>query len=531
MTQEHVVHPFRGGMFSNALADIIPDGWFAYVQNAEYTMVPAPDGARISVKKRLGTARYNATAYDTSADFTALSDFWRHGVTLAPTQKLVGCAGTAIVKDDLDGAWDEIKTTWGATTTDQNICIAQGYAVFSTSNNDIPQIWNQTGNTADLNVGGTPRFTACVYHLRRLWTVGETTSLSGAVNPSRSTYSAAGDITDFSGGDTGSFIFDDDDGDRLIGVSQPFQERLYYFKGPNTGSLHVVYGLTPTTFVKNKLFTGLPVVAHKGIITTASDIYWMSQYGIHSLSATLSAGKEEVHYLSYPIQDIFRGLNFTRLNQVASFSHPNRNLIGWAVPSGSGTTNDTILVYNTATRMWAVWVFNGFTPGAFMVARTPTTSYPRLYVGGYDGFVRAGDQTILTDDGTTAGYTFLVRSPSHARMPGKSETQEASYQRLYTFLRPTGAFRLGVNASVDGLSQTATMDMSTGAGDLIGTTLVIGTGKIGGASNSSIAPVPLEGRGRQIQLEYTQSGGNEDAELYGYTIQYEPGEPFSAETT
>ena len=95
----------------------------------------------------------------------------------------------------------------------------------------------------------------------------------------------------------------------------------------------------------------------------------------------------------------------------------------------------------------------------------------------------------------------------------------------------TGIFRLGVNASVDGLSQTATMDMSAGAGDLIGTTLVIGTGKIGGASNSSIAPVPLEGRGRQIQLEYTQSGGAEDAELYGYTIHYEPGEPFSTETT
>src|SRR3990167_10027192 len=108
MTQEHVIHPFRGGMFSNALADMIPDGWFIYVQNGEYTMVPAPDGPRISVKKRLGTARYNAAAYDSGAAFTALSDHWRHGITLSPTHKFVGCAGTAIVKDDLDGAWDEI---------------------------------------------------------------------------------------------------------------------------------------------------------------------------------------------------------------------------------------------------------------------------------------------------------------------------------------------------------------------------------------------------------------------------------------
>ena len=116
-------------------------------------------------------------------------------------------------------------------------------------------------------------------------------------------------------------------------------------------------------------------------------------------------------------------------------------------------------------------------------------------------------------------------------MQEKSETQEASFQRVYTFLRPTGAYRMGLTASVDGMSQTSVLDMSVGAGDLIGSTLIIGTGKIGGATNSSIVPTVVEGRGRQIQLEYTQSGGNEDAELYGYTIHYEPGEPFSAEIT
>lgn len=521
-------------MISNSASTSVPAGALTIVENGQYRVgLAGADGqaSAVSVSKRLGTNRYNASAYGSGAAFTLLGDFWRHGTSLAPTQKFVGCAGTAIVKDDLDGAWDEIKTSWGAAAKDQNVCFAQGFAVFSTSNNDIPQTWNQTGNTADLNVGGLPRFTAACYDLRRLWTVGETTALSGNANPSRSTVSVAGDITDFTSADATNFIFDEDDGDRLISVV-PFLRGRYYFKGPTRGSLHRVTGTTPTTFVKERAASGIvyAAVAHKSVVATPNDIYWVSPVGIHSLAATQKYGDTQTAFLSYPIQDQFQAINFARLDQIHGFYHPLRNIIGWAIPTGSNTQDDSLFVYDLATGYWSIWMFSNFKIGAATIGRTPTTAIPRLYLGGYDGFVRSGDQTTLADDNQTYGYTLRVKTPTHLRLSqSATEMHEKQYYGVSAIVRPAGDYDLGLTISVDGRSQTKVMDLSQGAGGLIGTTAIVGSWIIGDANATSIVDAVIEDRGRTISLEFTQPGVNENAEIFGYAIRYEPAEAMSME--
>ena len=530
-----IVHPLRGGMISNSASTSVPPGALTLVENGRYRVglvgSDPSQGAAVSVAKRLGTTRYNATAYTGSTAFTMLEDFWRHGTGLAPTQKFVGHTGTSLVKDDLDGVWDELLASWGAATTDQNVCFAQGYAVFSTSNNDIPQIWNQTGATAALNGGGLPRFTAAIYDLRRLWTVGETSPLSGSANPSRSTVSVAGDITDFSAADATNFIFDEDDGDRLIAVA-PFLKSRYYFKGPNRGSLHRVSGTTPTTFVKERMASGIiyGAVAFKSVIPTPNDIYWVSPVGIHSLSATQKYGDTQTAFLSYPIQDQFQGLNFARLNQIHGFYHPLYNILGWSIPTGSSTTNDSLFVYDLATGYWSVWYFSNFDVGAMMIARTPTTAIPRLYLGGYDGFVRAGDQTTLADDNQTYGYTLRVKTPNHLRLSqSATEIHEKQFYGVSAIVRPAGDYDLSLTVSVDGRSQTKMLDLAKGAGGLIGTTAIVGTWVIGDANATSLVDAVVGDRGRAISLEFTQPGVNENAELYGYALRYEPAEAMSME--
>lgn len=513
-----IIYPFIGGMDSTTNPSLVPPGKPVLVENGEYVVGQTPQPV-VSIKKRLGTTKYNASAVTGTPAFTALSDFWRHGATLSPTQKFVGCVGDLIVKDDGDGVWDTLLASgFGSSDAISNITIAQGYAVISNNENDAPRLWDQTTLST---LGGTPpNFSASVYHLRRLWTVGD------PAQPSRTQYSAAGNIADWSGADTGNIVFDEDDGDRLMGVSQPLRGRLYFLKGPNTGAVHEIAGSTPTTFTRLKTITGLPCIGHKGVVTTANDLYWVSRYGIHSLNLTQKYGDVEEAFLSWPIQKTFNGLNASRLNQVQGFYHPFRNLVGWFVPSGSNTQNDTCLVYNYALGLWATWKFASFKGASAMVAQTPTTKAPRLYIGGYAGFVFSGDQTTLADFDATVGYTFRVRTPNHMVMSEEvGVLHEKQFQALTTITRPTGDYTADVNLSVDGRTQSKTIDLEA-QGATIGS-FVMDTDVIGSEADTKILETPIDDVGRGLQVEWRQSGVNQDMEILGYAIRYAPGETFA----
>ena len=458
--QALIIHPWAGGLDTTKAPTLLDPSSLVTATNIEYDT----SGAR---KKRLGTARYNATATSATDTFTALAEHWRFGTSLTPTQKFVGHAGTDIYRDDLDGEWDSIKSSWGSNTSNVHITIAQGHAVFSNDNGDAPQRWDQT-TMSDLTGTGLPEFEACVYHLRRLWTIGEQTAISGSANPSRTTYSAAGDITDFTGGDTSNFIFDEDDGDRLIGLSRPFHNRLYFFKGPIHGSIHEITGTTSSTFARNKIHSGVPCVSHGGIITTPNDIYWVSPFGIHSLTTTINYGDTEEKFLSRSIQETYRNLNLSRLAQVRGFHHPSRNIVGWAVPEAGQTQNTLVLVYNYALGLWSTWDFTGFNAASFMVSMTPSTRKPRLYVGGYAGRVYAGDQATLSDENADQAYDARIKTPVLMKLSDTAtELHEKIFTSVTTFFRPKGDHDADLTITVDRRSQTATVSMA-GEGDTLG---------------------------------------------------------------
>ena len=437
----------------------------------------------------------------------------------------MACVADKIVQDSGGGAWTNLLASgFGSNTALTDITIAEGLAIFSNDANQAPRSWDQT--TFQSLAGTPPNFSASVYHLRRLFGIGI------PATPSQCTFSAAGAVTTWSGADSANFIFDEDDGDRLVGVSEPFFKRLYFFKGPNLGSIHTISGTTLASFTKDKIFTGLPAQSHQSIVTTSKDIYWMSNVGFHSLSATQKYGDTEAGFLSYPIQNQFRALNFSRLKYAAGFHHPDRNIVGWAVSTGSNTANDTIFAYNYATGFWTQWTFAGFNSGAVAVMKTPSTGKPRLYVGGYDGRVRACDQSTLTDDGTTTGYAAKIRTPNHLRLSdAATEFHEKSFMGVHSILRPGGNYTANLQAMVDGRIQDNTVSLLAGSGDLIGTTFVMNTSLIARSSQTTIVPTVIGERGRGIQLEWTQSGVNQDFELYGYAIVYQPGEPLSFEVT
>lgn len=503
-----VVFPFTGTMDATTNDATVAPGSLVLVENGEYVVGHIPN-QRFSVRKRLGTTKYNATVITGAPTVTSLAEFWRHGTSLTATQKFVACAGGMILKDDGDGVWDTLLASgFGSSTAETHIVIAQGYAIIS--NNvalEAPRKYDQTSLTA---LGGTPPdFTAGVYHLRRLFVFGDATAASCVQ------YCAAGNIEDWSGADTGNFILNEDDGDRVIGASRPFRGRLYFFKGPNIGSIHEIAGSTPTTFTRLSVLTGLPCVAHKGIITTANDIYWPSPMGFHSLNTTQKYGDVEEAFLSRPIQDIFNALNKARLNQIHGFHHPTRNIIGWFVPSAGSTQTGTCLTFNYALGLWAQWTYTGFNGASCMVAQTPSTQIPRLYAGGYAGFVFAGDQTTRSDFDGTQAYTLQVKTPHHLQMPDAGGAiavnvlHEKQFQTLTTIIAPTGSYNATATVSVDGRTQSATVSLAQTDSSIV-----------------QLTETPIADKGRGIQITWEQAGANQDMELLGYAVRYAPAETF-----
>src|SRR5712692_6602820 len=329
-----VAFPSQSGLNSSSPQTYLLPDELTIADNVTYGL----SGER---RKRLGTARYNAAVIGAATNnIVALAEHWRFGASLTATQRIVACSGAQIWSDSGTGVFTSINAAFGSNTSlTTNIVTAQGFAVFS-DGSSTPQKWDQT-TMAALGTGA-PNFTAAAYHLRRLFTVGT------AANPSRVDISAGGDITTWTGGDTANFILDDDDGDQVLGVSRTFHKRLYFYKGPNFGSIHEIAGNTLSTFTRDRVFNGLPALNHKGIITTPNDVYWLSREGVHSLVTTVQYGDTQSAFLSLPIQDLWRDNLIAQgsLNAAVGFWNPVLGLVGWCYRPSGASTNTQAIVYH-----------------------------------------------------------------------------------------------------------------------------------------------------------------------------------------
>lgn len=462
--------PARSGLKSAAPATFLEPDELSVCENISF-------GLNAERKKRLGTTRYNAATIGAGANVVALQDFWRFGTSLTPTQKFVAAANGQLWQSPGDGTWTSILNPFGSNTSlITNIVIGQGFAVFS-DGVSIPQKYDQAAVTAlDGGAGTAPRFTAAAYHLSRLFTVGT------AAHPSAFDVSAGGDITLWAGADVLLNVpLDNDDGDALIGISRTFHKRIYMFKGPTFGSIHEISGNTLSTLQHDRIFNGLPLLNNKALVTTPNDIFWLSRSGAHSLVTTQTYGDTTAAFLSEPIQDIWQSqLNPSALNAAVGFWNSLYGYVGWFVTPAGATTNQWALVYHylisdpspRGKKFWSVWKLGGslaaysanvmVTPANFSNA-----GQPRLYLGGSaDGFVYAGDQTVLTD-GNGSAYTARVKTGINLSVGQAGPLHEKQFYSVTTYFEPVGPYSHDLNITVDNRTQNFTLVMS-GAGDVLG---------------------------------------------------------------
>ena len=558
------LHPALGGLDISSDPSVLDPNFLTASNNVEYL----EGGQR---RKRGGTAVYS-TALSTGGGTNpltsgtgkflpatsnpqpvrALADFWTYGTTITPTQQLVAVSGNSIFGSTGDGLWTAITTTssFGSTgSVNTTITLAGGFAVINdpagatlpvaiTSGLALKQ-FNSSGMTS------LPIYTAGSYHLNRLFTGGLSTA------PSAVNFTAANNIFDSTGTDTGSFTVAIGDGDQVMGLSEPFYGSLYVWKGPQRGSVWQISGNTPSAFALAEVAHGAPLLNPKALVSTPTDIYWMSNYGVHSLQTTVKFGNVEQAFLSLPIQSLWRNRLIVRsaLQNVWGGWAPDRNIVFWAVTPAGSTTATYLLVYNYALsdpkpggkKFWSIWILpNGLASGTTILtpsAVDPThAGDPHMWFRETDGQVYIANQDASDSQFNDGGlpYTYTIRTPVITRYPAPGgaspETIEKQHVSVTTYFNPhTPSATAALTVTVDRRQQTYTVDLSGGGAKF--DIDAIWDSSLFSGNDFNYFETPIEDRGRSISLQYDQASLNTDCEIFGYSVRYKDAETVPLEAS
>lgn len=505
--------PWEGGVNTSLDEAVIPNNQLTKAENLIF-------GYRGSRKKREGIDFSWDDATTGTVSLIALHDFW-YGTAAGKTQKLIAVgddeavytynisSGARTTITDAGTAWANTVTT-ASIVTFNNLCI-----IAVDGDNNLMKKWTGSGDLADL--GGTPPDASiCREHLGRLWA-------NDKDNVDRLHYSTTANPEEWNGaGDSAALDIGvgDGDPDGITAIFPTFKGELFVAKRTK---LYRVSGDSPENFQVILVSNGIGCVSHNSIATVdQDDIVFASDRGFHSLSATMAYGDFAGAYLSKDIQRTFNE-NFTksRRKYIWGAYLSEINSIAFAVTDNdySASINKAIWLYNLDLKAWYTWP--DIACQSMIVVRDSTQS--RFYLG--TNVSRVGkafngtNYDISTADANTAiqmtvetGIVFPLGDPSAT----------VGFKKFTLIYRPTGTHTITVSLKIDNYEVQSLAFTDTSGADLLGSTFILGTSILG--SSRVLAPytLPFDGYGRGVKITITQSGTDEQAEIQGFSLEYEP---------
>lgn len=400
---------FTGAAQNNALA--VP-----FLIRADNVLFDLDGG----IHKIGGGTRLNSTQVTESGTakiFHGIYDAWFQGTGGSETQKRVAYCGTRILKEDVDGTWDELTTGFEDNKEPcfgmfNDLCI-----IATDSTVDGVRKWNGTDASTSALGGSPPNFSFFTVHKGRVWAAGVASAPSTLYackvdDPETWTADATA---------TGPFTLtiNPQDGDRITGLVSHKNE-LIVFKGPNYGSIHRITGTNNPSSSASDLaarvpyITGVGAVNHNSIIKVGDDIAFASPRGIHSLAATAAYGDYSEEFLSRPILSIYQDdLNNSELKNCWGVNYQTKGAAVWTFAKSGGTTKNICLVYDYRFRpgRWSTLGRTNAYQNCHSLAILQTSARKhRLFAGTTTGYVVQLDVADRTLPATTA-YTAEARTP------------------------------------------------------------------------------------------------------------------------
>ncbi len=382
--------------------DFGPTTYGAPAQDGQYQIPFLRDARNIvyefdgGIHKAPGTAVLNSGTLESGAPVRGIYDYWRQGTADSPSQRRVIHVGTKVKYDQGDGTFSDLFTGQSSSSIPQYSTFDDMLIIGSSVNADIPLSFD--GSTAQALAGSPPAFGFSVNHKNHQFAAGN------FANPSRLYYSVPLNPEDWTNTGSGAIDIDPSDGDMITGIIS-HKDKLFVFKGPNKGSIHVISGASTSDWTREPFVTGLPVAWIHSIFRFGDDIGFITTNGsVHSLKATAAYGDFNQAWLSYPINKYMQEtLNNTRARYFTTATDPNRGYVWIGItPSGQATnTRYLIMDYrflsqNEPYPRWSYWDNRAFAS----IHLVRDLQRPRLMAGGYDGKVYKLDQTTRTDNGS-----------------------------------------------------------------------------------------------------------------------------------
>jgi hypothetical protein len=502
---QFITHTFAGGWATDFGPTFYgaPDGnhlrlpWLNDATNCVYEFDGGP-------RKAPGTNRLNASVIEASQTVTGIYDYWRLGTGTTPTQRRMVHVNDKIYHDGGTGSFASLTTGLEVGAVPHYSTFNDLLIIGSSSSTDVPKSWDQS--TFQNLAGSPPRFSFSVRHQGKQWAAG-----NWAV-PYRLYYSVTGNPEDWTSAGSGSIDIDPGDGGRILGIASHRNE-LWVFKGPYKMSIHRISGSIPATFSRSTFVDGLSAANQHCIFPMGTDLGFISPRGtIHSLNATDSFGDYSQSYMNYPILQWCRdNMNQARSAYWQASTDHLRSITLITFPISGYTNNNRCLMLDwrflaqgEPYPRWALWDFGAF---ASMGYGIDTSNRPRIFAGGYDGYVYRLDQSTRTHNSTSIGYT--VRTP-FLTYGSEYHTKSLSDASVGYAARSTSTVTFGWTRDSN-TEQTTTFNQSGGS---VLDSFLLGPDSLGGARFTQYFMQELSGDCRSVQYRLNENTNNSDIEVH-----------------
>lgn len=366
---------------------------------------------------------------------------------------------------------------------------------------DAPRKWD--GTTVSL-LGGSPpaKGGPVAVHGNRVHFLDGTTK-------SRWTWSALNAEEDYTTANNAGFadISPNDGSDAKDLV--PSINELVIIKGARP---YRVQGTSPSTFT---IANVVPTAGSVGAVSTQAalfalnDVWYLGNPGLVRLTAVQGFGDLRESFPSAPIQPYFEpGTPYTLalkyLDRAVMTYDSQHNRIYVGVDSNNDGLNDTMLVYDGATKGWTVW--DSLSIASLWPVKNAVTGETDIYMGGYDGHIRVLNQATVM-----GAYVGEATHLSALGQPGI----EKSLRHLYLYLQETGNFTLEVDLQFDfGPTQTIPVSM-LGSSHTLGLNWVLGQDMLG-VRDQVVKRLNVHGSGEFLALTVRNAESGQTFTWYGF---------------
>lgn len=433
-----------------------------------------------------GNSAYNSSAMASGSAVHGLG-YYRN---ISETEYLMAIAGTKIYKSELDGVMDDITGAVTISTGQDNIWTntqMNDLSIFVGGNRstDVPIMWSGSGNAAIL--GGTPPVGKWATAANNRLFIANTIA-----NPSRINWSILGNPQDWSGAGSGSQDVSTNDGDQLVGSCLLATDHLLLFK---QNSIHELVVRT-SPFPLFPLFSKSGAISNRAILAVDGVCYFITPEP--RMKAT--DGSELIDFPT-TFDEIFDGLNKSRLQYIQGMYDKKRGLIMWFCSYGTSGTNDFCIAWDTVHKSWLKFsAGHNMNAVSMMADRT-------IYGGAYDGVVYKIDDTAATNYASEGGTAIdSYWESGWMDMEHMVNMKHIPYVDTNFSTQDSGTFDFSYGYDFNSDRSTTSISMVSNGGQY-GTALY-GTGVYGGATDKT-KMLFLKGNGKFFQFKIRNANTSE----------------------